>query len=141
MTDSTHKAPFVASRRVEFHNTDAAGIMHFSAYFLLMEEAEHEFLRSRGLSVMMDHQDARISWPRVAASCDYAGAVRFEDELKIHVRIERIGDKSVTFGFTFLHDGREVAQGKITTVCCRIEDRRKPQSISIPTDIRDKLVG
>ena len=40
-----------STRRVEFADTDAAGIAHFSAFFAWMEETEHEFLRSRGLSV------------------------------------------------------------------------------------------
>ncbi|MHC4772214.1 MAG: acyl-CoA thioesterase, partial [Planctomycetota bacterium] len=29
-------------RRVEFHDTDMAGIVHFTAYFRFMETAEHE---------------------------------------------------------------------------------------------------
>ena len=35
-------SPFVTTRRVEFCQTDAAGIMHFAAFFELMEQAEHE---------------------------------------------------------------------------------------------------
>ena len=41
---------FVTSRRVEFSDTDAAGIVHFVAFFRMMEQAEHELLRSVGLS-------------------------------------------------------------------------------------------
>ena len=68
---------FVTTRRVEFSDTDAAGIMHFAAFFRLMEQAEHELLRSVGLSV---HDVAsQISWPRVSAKCDYQSAARFED--------------------------------------------------------------
>ncbi|MEL7264077.1 MAG: hypothetical protein AAFP69_04590, partial [Planctomycetota bacterium] len=43
--------PFSIQRRVEFRDTDAAGIVHFSAFFPFMETAEHAFLRSLGLSV------------------------------------------------------------------------------------------
>ena len=42
---------FKTERRVEFRDTDAAGIVHFSVFFAYMEQAEHEFLRSLGLSV------------------------------------------------------------------------------------------
>ncbi len=45
---------FHTTRRVEFANTDAAGIMHFAAFFPLVESVEHEFLRSPRLSVMTD---------------------------------------------------------------------------------------
>ena len=35
---------FVMRRRVEFIDTDMAGIVHFATYFRYMETAEHEFL-------------------------------------------------------------------------------------------------
>ena len=72
---------FQTQRRVEFRDTDAAGIVHFSVFFAYMEEAEHEFLRSIGLGVMMEIDGARISWPRVKAECNYRNAVRFEEEI------------------------------------------------------------
>ena len=37
--------PYRTTRRVEFRDTDAAGIVHFSAFFFYMESVEHEFLR------------------------------------------------------------------------------------------------
>ena len=51
---------FVTSRRVEFSDTDAAGIMHFVAFFRMMEQAEHELLRSVGLSVVMHEPSGKI---------------------------------------------------------------------------------
>src|SRR5215831_6794970 len=45
--------PFRTQRRVEFADTDMAGIVHFANFFRYMEAAEVEFLRSRGLSVAM----------------------------------------------------------------------------------------
>ena len=44
---------FQLSRRVEFSDTDMAGIMHFSNFFRFMEAAETAFLRSLGLSVVL----------------------------------------------------------------------------------------
>ena len=40
-------APFRVSRRVDFADTDMAGIIHFSNYFRYMEFAEVAFLRAR----------------------------------------------------------------------------------------------
>ncbi len=48
--------PFRTTRRVEFRDTDMAGIMHFSAFFTTLESVEHEFLRSLGLSVVMERR-------------------------------------------------------------------------------------
>ena len=44
-------AAFKTRRRVEFRDTDAAGIVHFSAFFFWMESAEHELLRAAGVDV------------------------------------------------------------------------------------------
>jgi acyl-CoA thioester hydrolase len=131
--------PFIYNRRIEFRDTDAAGIAHFSTFFNFMEEAEHAFLRSRGLSVVMHDAEGKISWPRVSAKCDYRSAVQFEDEMTIEVTIARLGKKSATFAFTFRAGERLVAEGEITAVCCRIVAGKPPRGIPIPADIRAKL--
>src|SRR5205085_8360826 len=113
---------FLTSRRVEFSDTDAAGLVHFVAFFRMMEQAEHELLRSVGLSVVMHDAEGKISWPRVAAKCDFRSAARFEDLLQIEVRIARIGERSITYAHRFLRDGVLLATGDITAVCCRIAE-------------------
>ena len=132
---------YTATRRVEFHHTDAAGIIHFSRYFLYMEEAEHEFLRHLGLGVMMHEGGQLLSWPRVACRCDFTGVVKFEDTVEITVTVEKVGEKSVTYNFAFTHNGRDVARGSTTAVCCRLEEGKKPESVKIPDHVRKKLTG
>lgn len=132
-------APFRTRRRVEFRDTDAAGIMHFSAFFVFMEQAEHELLRQAGLSVVERDGDAEISWPRVSAECDFLSPVKFEQVLEIEVSVRRLGSKSVTYGFSFQCDGREVADGFITSVCCRMETGQPPRAIEIPERFRAAL--
>jgi 4-hydroxybenzoyl-CoA thioesterase/acyl-CoA thioester hydrolase len=89
------------------------------------------------------HRDDRgeISWPRVAATCDYVGAVKFEDVLDIELRVERLGTKSVTYAFAFSHVGRLVATGRITAVCCRLDPHGPPRSIEIPAEIAGRIAG
>ena len=130
---------FVTSRRVEFSDTDAAGIMHFAAFFRMKEQAEHELLRSVGLSVVSQDAEGTISWPRVSAKCDFSAAARFEDVLQIEVRIGRLGAKSVTYAHRFVKDGQELATGEITAVCCRIRNGQPPQSMPIPVGFVEKL--
>ena len=103
---------FTAMRRVEFRDTDAAGIMHFAAFFPLMESVEHEFLRHLGLSVLARDETGPVSWPRVNVQCDFRSAVRFEDVLTVTLRIARLGEKSVTYDFDIRHDDQPVAEGQ-----------------------------
>ncbi|MBI2480543.1 MAG: acyl-CoA thioesterase [Planctomycetia bacterium] len=126
-------ADFHYKRRVEFCETDAAGIAHFSAYFQYMEQAEHAFLRHLGTSVIAEDEAGTVSWPRVSAHCDYTGPVKFEDVIDIIVRIERLGTKSVTYAFDFRLGETAVATGKLTAVCCRITHDSPPESMPIPS--------
>jgi len=130
---------FVTSRRVEFSDTDAAGIMHFAAFFRMMEQAEHDLLRSVNLSVVMHDAAGKISWPRVAAKCDFQAAARFEEVLQIEVRIARLGKRSITYSHRFLRDGQVLATGEITAVCCRIREGALPKSMPIPAAMAKKL--
>jgi acyl-CoA thioester hydrolase len=132
-------AHHTVQRRIEFRDTDAAGMAHFSVFFVLMEQAEHELLRHLGLSVMLHDEQGALSFPRVAARCDYQRAAKFEDLLDIEVEVIRLGKKSVTFEFNFSHQGRPVASGQTTTVCCRFEPDGTPRSIDIPAWIAQKL--
>src|SRR5262245_63006340 len=132
-------APFVARRRVEFCETDMAGIVHFSNFFRYMEFAEQAFLRSRGLTVAWHDGGRRVGFPRRAASCEYLKPVRFEDVLEIAVTLAEIGNKSVTYSFDFSCGGEVVAQGKLTAVCCREATSGSMESISIPDNIRAKF--
>jgi len=135
---------FTTRRRVEFRDTDAAGIVHFSAFFFWMESVEHELLRSVGVAVVdrgVDGVDGVVdaSWPRVSASCDYLSAVRFGDELEVSVSVEAVGRTSVTYAFTFAHDGLSVARGRVVAVRCLIRPNAKPEAVAIPADIVRRL--
>jgi 4-hydroxybenzoyl-CoA thioesterase/acyl-CoA thioester hydrolase len=130
---------FVTSRRVEFCDTDAAGIMHFVAFFRMMEQAEHDLLRSVGLSVVGHDEQGTISWPRVAARCEFKAAARFEDLLEIEVRLARLGQRSITYSHRFLRAGELLAEGELTAVCCRMVPGRPPEPMPIPTWFRDRL--
>lgn len=131
--------PYKTQRRVEFRDTDAARMAHFSMFFVYMEQAEHELWRHLGLSVMLENDGEPISFPRVGARCDYQRAVKFEDLLDIEASIVRLGEKSITYEFNFTHDTLPVASGQTTTVCCRFESDGMPQSIPIPAWVVEKL--
>ncbi len=129
-------APFRTTRRVEFCDTDMAGIVHFANFFRYMESAEVEFLRSRGLSVKMQWEGEPIGFPRVSASCDYQRPAFFEDVVTIEVRLHAIGRKSVTYDFEFFKEGETIAKGRVSSVCCRIRADHQLESLEIPEGIR-----
>src|SRR3954469_10000173 len=100
---------FTTRHLVQFSETDMAGIVHFSNYFRMMEEVEHAFFRSLGLSVAMQYEGMHVGWPRVSVSCDYFGPVRFEQEVELKLRVARLGEKSFNYEVDFIVDGRRMA--------------------------------
>ena len=127
-------------RRVEFRDTDAAGIVHFSAFFFWMESAEHELMRSAGLHVFERHPDgSEYSWPRVSVSCDYRSALRFGEEVDITVSVAELGRSSVTYRFVFEHDGRTAAEGRVVAVRCQVRPGGRLEAVAIPADIVARL--
>ena len=139
MTDAND---FVYRRLVQFSDTDMAGIVHFSAYFRYMEEAEHAYRRSVGLSVYSHEGGEVLSWPRVSVHCDYHSPARFEDEIDVGVRVAELASKAATFEFDMRIGERRVATGRIVAVCCTFKEhdgRRRLASTPIPEDVAKRL--
>jgi len=130
---------FTTRRRVEFADTDLSGLVHFSRYMVFMETAEHEFLESLGTRVHHTRNGEEIGWPRVAARCEYLAPVRFGDELGIRLRVLRKGNKSMSYGFEFTNGERPVARGRITAVCCVVNDPETLRAVAIPAAIADRV--
>jgi YbgC/YbaW family acyl-CoA thioester hydrolase len=134
------KPCFETRRVVEFHETDMAGIVHFSNFFRYMEAAEHAFLRSldQHLHGMIDGLET--GWPRVNASCDYRSPARFGDTLTIRVFIDEVRNRAVRYGFECCHGERLVATGSITAAHVVINQdgiRARP----IPDSLRKQLLA
>ncbi len=127
-------------RKIEFKDTDMAGIVHFSRFFVFMETAEHEFLRSLGTSVATEWNGNKIGWPRLAASCEYHSPLRFEDEVDIHLWVSNKGTKSLTYRFLFTLEGKDIARGQLTTVCCIINPGEALRAIPIPEFIASQII-
>ena len=123
---------FSCQRRVEFSDTDMGGVVHFSRFFVFMETAEHQFLRSLGVEVDTRVDGRRVSWPRVAARCEYLQPAHFGDELEIQVSVRKRGEKSMTYAYLFRRGGEEIARGEMTAVCCAVEDEGKFEALPIP---------
>lgn len=130
---------FYTKRRIEFADTDMAGIVHFSRFFVFMETAEHEFLRSLGTSVVTKLDNMQIGWPRLAASCEYLHPAKFEEVLDIRVAVARKGNKSMTYQFEFRRCETLIARGQMSSACCLVGAEGKLKAIPIPDFLATQL--
>jgi acyl-CoA thioester hydrolase len=134
---------FKATRRVEFSDTDMAGIMHYSNFFRFMETAEHGFFRSLGFSIVTNQTDPPVGWPRVHARCDYKQPLRFEDEVEIHLLVREKKSKALTYEFRFNKLNAtpvvEVARGSLTVVCVTRQPDGSMRAATIPEAIASQI--
>jgi YbgC/YbaW family acyl-CoA thioester hydrolase len=106
---------FRYQRRVQFAETDLAGIVHFSELFRYIEEAEHAMWRQAGLTIAERGSD--LGWPRLNAALEFRNPLRFEEEFEVWVRIADI----------------------MTRVCVRKLPEGTMRAAEIPALIRDAL--
>lgn len=146
---------FSIRKRVEFADTDVAGIMHFSNFFRFMEVCEHAFIRSLEFSVHppgigsnSPATEVKVGWPRVHVSCDYRKALKFEEEVEIELVVEGVSKRTVDYRFSFWKDpqgngnGERIlaATGAFTVLCVGWDgEDGEMRAAEIPADIREKL--
>ena len=130
----TSPATHIHRRRVEFADTDAAGVAHFSRLLAMVEEAEHGFFRERGIPILTTES----AWPVVKTKVDFAAPCRFGDELEIRLGDFQPGKSSLAYAFEALIDGRKVFSGKMTK--CHISPATGRAS-EIPGEVLSKIRG
>lgn len=139
-TRSMSKVPFEWSRPVEFHETDMAGIVHFSCFFRWMEAAEHAFLRDRGVDLHVEKEGKVLGWPRVHCGCDFRKPLRYGDDIVVRVEVEEVRTRSVRYRFEIGSSTfpELAAEGKITAACVSLEGK-EIKAVEIPAEIRARL--
>jgi acyl-CoA thioester hydrolase len=119
-------------RRVQFYETDMAGIVHFSWFFRYMEEAEHAMWRDAGVSIA---GGSDIGWPRIEASFEFLRPLKFEDEFEVHLRIVEKDARTFRYEGTITRGDTRIAVGKMATRCVRKAAGEPMRSADIPPDI------
>jgi YbgC/YbaW family acyl-CoA thioester hydrolase len=137
MSASAKLSTFTVKRRVQFYETDAAGIVHFSWYPRYLEEAEHALWRAAGLSIAPAESD--FGFPRVSLTCDYKAPLKFEDEFETTIRIVGMTDKSLRYAGVLERGGTVVAALGMTIVCVTKNASNTMRAVPLPDEIRARF--
>lgn len=114
-------------RRVQWMDTDAAGIWHHSVVLRWTEEAEAELHRQLGII-----DETFGSTPRVRTEFEFGAALRFDDVVDITLSITAVGTTSVTYRVDITKDSAKVASGQMVAVFIdRETGEKKPWTGSI----------
>lgn len=124
-------------RRVQFHETDAAGLVHFSVFFRYMEEAEHALWRAAGLSIAP--RGSEIGWPRLETSFEFREALRFEDEFEVSIRVVEVASRTLRYVCRLTKDGVHLATGRLTIICVRKAPGEPMRAVAIPPEVAQRF--
>jgi acyl-CoA thioester hydrolase len=139
MTEDKRPSGWRVSRRVQFSETDVAGLVHFSNFFRYFEDAEHAMWREAGLSIHPEHSP--VGWPRVSAACEFHRPLRFEQEFEITVRISELGKRTISYSGEITREGARIATASWKIACvARLADGTM-KSAEIPADVANRLKG
>ena len=128
---------FRYKRRVQFVETDLAGIVHFANMFRYVEEAEHALWREAGISIVQRGSD--IGWPRLNAALEFRNPLRFEEEFEVWVRIAELKTRTIEYEFTLVRGKSVIAVGTMTSICVRRQEDGTMRAAEIPAAVADKL--
>lgn len=126
--------------RVPFVDVDSSLRIHFTAMFRYMEIAEHELMRSLGFQYATSLES--YAFPRVHLECDFQGAIRYDDEINVSAKIERVGNSSWTVAFAayppgaISSDAATLATGRMTIVSM---DPTTERATPLPDELRRAL--
>jgi acyl-CoA thioester hydrolase len=117
--------------RVAWVDTDAGGRIHFTAAFRYAERAETALMRELGLV------DRLVDYPRRRVEADFRAVLRFEDEVAVAIRPERIGTTSITWAWEISRGDEVCVEGRHTVVHVGADGR----PLALPDDVREQLAA
>lgn len=117
--------------RVNWVDTDASGLIHYTAALRYFEVPEHALMREL-------LAERTFLLPRVHVEADYEAPLRYPDEFDCTARVVRVGRSSVHWEYEIVRsDGVRAIRGRIVAVAVG-EDG---QPMEIPDSARARLVA
>jgi acyl-CoA thioesterase FadM len=126
-------ARIVLARRIEWMDTDAAGIYHYTTVFRLAEAAEAELHARLGIGHLTFG-----ATPRLNVLAAFRRALEFNDLVEVKLEVASIGRSSLAYRFDISKDGEVAAEGEI--LLCYI-DRATGRSSPWPDEVRHQLAA
>ena len=124
--------------RIYYDDTDAGGVVYHANYLRYLERGRTEYLRDRGLSVQVMH-DQGIIFPVVAIEVNYRAPARLDDLLEVETTIVSVKNSSFVAGQRVLRkeDGRLLVEARVTLAC--VGEGMRAQRL--PKELRELLAS
>lgn len=113
------------TKTAKYYETDQMGVIHHSNYIRWMEEARVDMLNQIGYPYRRFEEMGYIS-PVLHVDCEYKKSVKFDDEVKITIRLQEAGRVKFTLRYDIynLSEGGVLSASGTTTHCFLRKDGR-----------------
>ena len=125
---------FIHQRRVAFHESDAAGIVHFANFFRYVEEAEQALWRQQGTALLTITDQHWQGWPKVQAHAIYKHPAQVDDELSVALLLNARSQRSLQWEWHIWRADMLLAAGLLNTVCVTKDQHGRIGSAAIPSE-------
>lgn len=133
------EAPVLLENVVRFAETDLHGHVFFGEFFTYMDETFNELLRRIDYRYERMHAEG---WTTniVHAELDYRAPAAYEDVVENRMRIEAIGERSLTATYEAGHpDGTTLATGEIVYVA--VDHDGEDGAVPVPDAFREAVTA
>ncbi len=120
--------------RVRYDECDPMGFVHHANYMKYFEIARTDFYRAQGGNYR-DFEASGLFVVVAKIECRYHVPARYDDLLKIVVKIDRITEAKIEQSYSVLRDDTKIASGSVTLAVVDREGKLH----RIPDTLRDPL--
>ena len=128
---------YTLNTTVKLQHTDAAGLLFFANYFMIIHSAYEDLLESVGLSMDYFIHKADYLVLLAHAEADYKMPLFLGQKMSVELKIEKIGHTSFVVSYSIKNDKNQVtATAKTVHVAA---DKKTMHKIPIPTELNAAL--
>lgn len=131
------EAEFIWPVRVYYEDTDAGGVVYYANYLKFLERARTEWLRGLGFEQDQLRDEHGLLFAVSRLQLSYNRPARFNDELTVSVRINRLGKASLDLEQAVLNARGELLCSGEVRIACVDANLFKPKAI--PNFIRQGI--
>jgi len=133
-SDFWHFTPF----RVRYYEADAQGILFNANYLAYFDTCIVEYLRDLPFDWIDEKAKHNTDFHTVRALVEYATPVRYDEEIEIGTKIEKLGRSSMTFKFAIFGKGESNVRSTGEVVWVNA-DQAAHKSAPLPTELRERV--
>ena len=114
--------------RVRYAETDQMNVVYHANYIVWFEVGRVEFMRQLGITYKHMEEQDQMHLPVAEVRCRFKASARYDDEIVIRTRIQRMRSALLQFGYEIVRaeDGALLAEGESTHVSVNAKMEKTP---------------